>query len=519
MTNDLDPALRARLDRLARAVPVAPERALRPVASVGPRWRRGSSGSGAGALIAVALALIIVFAAAFVGGGSAPSAVMDTRTAGDFRLTLQSPKDYYAAQEPIDVVASLEYIGEDPSIEVYSHPGMPGFGVQEVDGAHRSASPGYRMSCVPYRFRRGEPVTFPFAKSGGMVPGAAEFEFMRDYLNVTDNRPDPVLRLPEGTWRIFAIADFAIGDCGPNHYDLEVEIPVVVEGPEASVRAPSPASPSAATPSPAEPSPVASTTIAPEVTLPPLDVAVPYPEGCAAYDLSARRCAYIVDWARQQAGIDARDPVTIELLGDPARPTGDAASCGIDRAGGMSFVVRVRLTTTAGGVSDHPLFCGMGGQWTLLCTDEPQIQIGSPTMNGYTDVPCSGEAPENPCATPVPTIEPAAAAAAVPLNVVAIDIPIDHVGLYSIPIGQAVLPNGILSEAQFGLIDDEPSDVLLGPEGMFLGIESLDGGQAFKNIYERGWHPGTERVQATLTFTVEWFEDGAVLQVKDVHVR
>lgn len=524
MTDDLDPVLRARLERLAAAVPVPPERtvpvppadAVGPVTWIGPRWRGRRSGvSGAGALVAAVLALAIVLGPAFFGVGSNPSVVVDSVTAGAFRLTLQSPKDRYAAQEPIDVEATLEYLGDEPSIEVYSHPGMPGFGVEQLDGPHGAvANPGYRMSCVSYQFRRGESVTFPFVKSGGLVPGAADYEFMRAYLNITDGRPDPVLRLPEGRWRIFSIADFAMGDCGPNHYELEAEITVVVEGP-----GPSPAvvtgSGFVASPALVEPSPSPSVAVRASPTLFP-EHGLPYPEGCATYALSARRCAYIVDWARQQAGLTAAETLTVELLGDPACPDGDAAGCEIIRT--TSFIVRVRLTTPASVSSDHPLFCGVGGQWTLLCTDQPRIQVGSP-MVGYHDIPCSGEAPEHPCATPLPTIEPAAAAAAVPLEVAAIAIPIDHIGPYSVPVGQAVLPNGILSAAEFGLVDDAPTDVLLGPEGMFLDIRSLDGGEAFKNVYERGWHAGTERVEAILTFTVEWFEPGAALHVNDVLVR
>jgi len=39
------------------------------------------------------------------------------------------------------------------------------------------------------------------------------------------------------------------------------------------------------------------------------------------------------------------------------------------------------------------------------------------------------------------------------------------------------------------------------------------------SIYEHGWHAGTERVRATLTFTVESFQPGAVLEVIDISVR
>lgn len=510
MTDDLDPVLRARLARLARAVPVPPERALRPVVSIAPRWRGRSRSSGSGALAVAALALVVIFAAAYVGGGRAEaSAVTASTEDAMLRLTLSSPKDQYAEQEPIEVVATLEYIGEDPSIEVFSHPGMPGFGVAAVDGSQDVASPGYRASCVTYPFVRGEPVAFPFAKSGGLVPGTPDFEFMRDYLNIADGRPDPVLRLPAGTWRIFAIADFTLGDCGGGSRELEVGITIVVGAPRSTAAPPASATPSSLAIATATP------TVAPSPTMPPPNVTVPYPDGCAAYGLSERRCAYIVAWAKEQAGIGVDDPVTVELLGDPDCRSVNPLEClGIRTT---SFVVRVRLTTPSGAVSDHPVFCGVGGESSLLCTDEPRIQIGTP-MNGYRDVPCSGEAPENTCATPLPTIEPAAAAAAVPLDVATLDIPIDHVGEYSIPVGQAVLPNGILSEAEFGLVEEAPSDVLVEAHGMFLSITSLDGGPKFENVYQRGWHAGTERVQVTLTFTVEWFEPGAFLHVVDIRV-
>jgi hypothetical protein len=165
------------------------------------------------------------------------------------------------------------------------------------------------------------------------------------------------------------------------------------------------------------------------------------------------------------------------------------------------------------------VFCGVGGAYSLSCSDDPKVGLGSPTMSGYQDVPCNGEAPENPCATPLPSIEPAAAAAARALEVADLDIPIDHAGSYAIPVGEAVLPNGILSDATFGLADDSPSDVLVSSDGVFLAITSLDGGPPFDNLYVRGWRPGTERVQATLRFTVEWFEPGAILYVRDLLVR
>ena len=77
MTDELDPLLRARLDRLARAVPLEPERMVIPIASVGPRYRGRSS---LGVLAAAGLVLVLAFAAASMGGGADPTETMPPTT-------------------------------------------------------------------------------------------------------------------------------------------------------------------------------------------------------------------------------------------------------------------------------------------------------------------------------------------------------------------------------------------------------------------------------------------------------
>jgi hypothetical protein len=245
------------------------------------------------------------------------------------------------------------------------------------------------------------------------------------------------------------------------------------------------------------------------------DMALSYPQGCASFDLSAHRCAYIVAWAKTQAGLRADAPVTIALMGDPGCGDDPNTLC----ARTMAFVVRVRFTPPSGDPIDESVFCGVGGESSLLCTEHPEIRLSSPTMSGYHDVPCGGEDPSS-CATPLPPIDPAAAAEAAPLRVAALDIPIAHAGDYSIPVGTAVLPNGILTVASFTLEDDSPTDVVISAgTGVFLGITSLNDGRPLWNYFDHGWHPGVEHVEATLTFTVESFEPGAVLRVRDLVVR
>lgn len=257
--------------------------------------------------------------------------------------------------------------------------------------------------------------------------------------------------------------------------------------------------------------------VSPDASPPPTDVTVPlpYPEGCAPYGLSPRRCAYIVDKAIAAAGMTGRVAM-VELLGDPDC-IGTVPNCSQVRLGGGIFIVRVRVTPEAGQPSDHPVYCGIGGETSLLCTDTPRIRVTSPVQDGYSDVPCNGEGGLGTCASPVPTIDPVTAKDAVPLEVTSVIVPIEHEGEYAIDIGEAVLPNGILSEGTVTLANDRRSDVLI-PDGVRLEVIGEDG-KPLANAYEHGWRPGTERVHVRVTFTVEAFEPGASLILTSIVVR
>jgi hypothetical protein len=59
------------------------------------------------------------------------------------------------------------------------------------------------------------------------------------------------------------------------------------------------------------------------------------------------------------------------------------------------FIVRVRFQMADGRSAEQSLFCGVGGQFSALCTENPEINISSPTLSGYRDVPAGS--------TPVPS--------------------------------------------------------------------------------------------------------------------
>jgi hypothetical protein len=248
---------------------------------------------------------------------------------------------------------------------------------------------------------------------------------------------------------------------------------------------------------------------------PEADAALPYPDGCAAYDLSAKRCERIVAWAATQQDVDLRDAASIELLGDPGcgdlpagAPPGGQVLCTRTN----QFIVRVRFQLADGRSAEQSLFCGVGGQFSPLCTENPEVPISSPTMSGYRDVPAGS--------TPVPTAAPDALEAARPLRLEAWDAPLDRVGRYEVEVGEAILPNGLLSEASFRLAPEHLGDLQVTEDGITLEVRPMDPGlPPLWNLYETGWQEGTTTVRAVFVFEIVEFTPGSVLELRDIVVE
>ena len=229
---------------------------------------------------------------------------------------------------------------------------------------------------------------------------------------------------------------------------------------------------------------------------------------------SSVRCANMVDYAAAQLKTSRDEIVTIEVLPPPTPELIDGVS--VISLGGATVDTLVRLRDG----SVHEVSMGCGGIPPIQCRDDPQLEATSPTLAGYWDVPCSGEPPDG-CATPVPSPDPGPLAAAKDLRVPRLDIPIDHDGQYEVSIGEATLPNGILSVAEFEFVSqDWPSDFAIAEGIVRLDIRSLDDpDRLFWNIYDHGRIEGTERVEAFLVFDVLHHDPGAVLSIEDLVVR
>jgi hypothetical protein len=228
----------------------------------------------------------------------------------------------------------------------------------------------------------------------------------------------------------------------------------------------------------------------------------PYPEACAQWSYSARRCEAIVDRARRTAHVAEADIQAISLL-----PFERAVGMG----GGQVALVRFELAT--GAAVDQDVWCVGVGRGPA-CGEETRIWV----LGGVDhDVPCAWEAPAG-CATLPPTPPAVAVSAATPFRLASLDIPLDHEGRYEIPLGSATLPNGYLSERSFRLADDSPDSFWI-DDGVLLEIRPEIAGRPPVGSIYRDPFDGPEPVTVFLVFEVTDLDSPSVLQIIDVVVR
>jgi hypothetical protein len=245
----------------------------------------------------------------------------------------------------------------------------------------------------------------------------------------------------------------------------------------------------------------------------------PYPEGCAVFGLSPRRCEAVVDAAASNVGFDRSTAAGTSLMAEPGCGFDDPSSDLINICTrSMSFVAGVRFEGDADITVRSDVFCGLGPP-SLVCSESPGLEALDLHNAGFWDLPCAGEAPAG-CATPLPLPTGAAAAAGRELRIDALDVPVGPVGHREVEIGTAVLPNGILTDARFRIATESQVGFLIDPGIVRMELRSSEPGRpAFDNIYSRGASDGPEEVRVFLIFDVVETSPGSMVTIADVIVR
>jgi hypothetical protein len=230
----------------------------------------------------------------------------------------------------------------------------------------------------------------------------------------------------------------------------------------------------------------------------------PTPQPCGQV-YNAVRCLAITDAAASQLGTTREDVVSIDAVPDPTPEVRDGVTI-LQTLGGarrLNFLV-----TLADGTVHQVGMCG-GVDMGPPCVDDPHLTWTSVTQGGYHDVPEGS--------SPVPSAAPGDLEMATELHIDRLDIPIDRTGPHEIVLGEAWLPNGLLTTAELSLVDVWPTDLSIVDGRVRLEVRA--DGRPIQNIYEHGWREGTELVEAVLVFDVVHFDPGAKLSITDVVVR
>jgi hypothetical protein len=159
-------------------------------------------------------------------GAASSSATSDPAPSGEgrdalFRLTIGADRGRYAADEPIEIAATLRYIAGAEATVTSSGSGLVVFGIEQLDGPV-DAIAGRDEACQRYEYRPREVESVEFQKSGGYSNDDPMAGYWRRFF------ADPELRLPAGKYRITATAEYGDPDCG-GWRTLEASIVIAVE--------------------------------------------------------------------------------------------------------------------------------------------------------------------------------------------------------------------------------------------------------------------------------------------------
>jgi hypothetical protein len=195
-------------------------------------------------------------------------------------------------------------------------------------------------------------------------------------------------------------------------------------------------------------------------------------------------------------------PVGIELLAPRRQATlggYDGALVAFKLPDGTSVVQRVTCVGVPHGPDD------------AVC-QEPTIGL---IDNIDHDVPCTGEPPEGCPSRIVP--DPAAVAAARPLEIATLDVPIVGIGHQEVELGEVGLPNGYVTQLAATIVNDQPADFWVEDGEIHLELRPADPARPpFGNVYQRPLVDGVETASVWLEFDVSEASPGAVLHLADI---
>jgi hypothetical protein len=160
-------------------------------------------------------------------------------------------------------------------------------------------------------------------------------------------------------------------------------------------------------------------------------------------------------------------------------------------------------------------------QWAA--SNSPHFGVVGPMPNRVVngpdrDVPCDEVGGSEVCATPLPTLTESDRAQVIPLEVANLNVRLDHLGAYRVPLGQAVLARGIIEVMSLSIANT--GDGFYSARFFALQLEDATTGKVLPgNVYAKGIVDGLQRVNVYLSFDLQSHKPGAIVAVDHVEVR
>lgn len=182
--------------------------------------------------VLLAISLVASLSATTLGQSDPdPLGVEHSTGASDhlFELEITAPATWTAGK-PVEVGGTLTYVGKEPAVTVTgSGSGLVFWGAEQLDGPIH-AEPAWTFDLRHYDFETDDIESHSFTKSGAFATDGPDAEFWSAWFD------DPELRLPAGTWRIYALARYGLpGARGENELMADVQIQIVDDKAELEV--------------------------------------------------------------------------------------------------------------------------------------------------------------------------------------------------------------------------------------------------------------------------------------------
>lgn len=148
------------------------------------------------------------------------------------------------------------------------------------------------------------------------------------------------------------------------------------------------------------------------------------------------------------------------------------------------------------------------GQWEGFSYGGPQL-INEPWEGPYNDTKVG--------ATPQPSPDPSARSLGKPLRIDRLEIPLDHTGRWTVDLGEIALPNGYHTETTFRVPNGNDGTYRAGL--ISVDLVPLDPDAPGWDEAHRRLIDGPERFRAVLTFDLESYVPGAVMEIAELLVE